>query len=196
MPYTKRNIRTQVLKKRSQMRLAERETLSHKIANNLMDRLLPSPAAIIHSFISHDLRQEVDTVLIQRIVGSKLPNLRWVAPRIIPGTRRMEHFYWNDSTTLHTNKWGIQEPDPLLATRVEILDIDIVLVPLLACDRRGHRVGYGGGFYDRFLAECRPEVQRIGLSFEQPLDEITDVSAWDIPLHACITPEKSFTLPY
>jgi 5-formyltetrahydrofolate cyclo-ligase len=68
--------------------------------------------------------------------------------------------------------------------------LDAVLVPLLACDQRGHRVGYGGGFYDRFLAECRPGALFIGLSLldAEPLAEIADVLPTDVPLHACITP--------
>ena len=66
----------------------------------------------------------------------------------------------------------------------------MVLVPLLGFDERGHRVGYGKGFYDRFLAECNPKIQKIGLSLFEPVAQIDDTSDFDIPLDACITPNR------
>jgi 5-formyltetrahydrofolate cyclo-ligase len=64
----------------------------------------------------------------------------------------------------------------------------MVLVPLLALDKSGHRVGYGKGFYDKFLAECRIRCQRIGISLFQPIDMIEDVGEDDITLTHCLTP--------
>jgi 5-formyltetrahydrofolate cyclo-ligase len=95
------------------------------------------------------------------------------------------------STLLVANHWGIPEPRAALGAEVLPAQLDAVLVPLLACDQRGHRVGYGGGFYDRFLAQCRPGTQFIGLSLleEEPLAEIADVLPTDIALHACLTPD-------
>jgi 5-formyltetrahydrofolate cyclo-ligase len=66
-------------------------------------------------------------------------------------------------------------------------EIDLVLVPLLTFDKRGHRVGYGKGYYDKFLARCNPYVIKIGLNFYDPVDEISDINAFDIPLDFCVT---------
>lgn len=66
--------------------------------------------------------------------------------------------------------------------------IDVVFVPLLAYDNKGNRVGYGKGFYDHFLSECREDVVKIGLSFFEPEEAIEDVSATDIRLDYCVTP--------
>jgi 5-formyltetrahydrofolate cyclo-ligase len=67
-----------------------------------------------------------------------------------------------------------------------------VIVPLLCFDRRGHRVGYGKGFYDRYLQKCRPDCIKAGLSFFDPVDLIDDTYADDIPLDICVTPSETF----
>ena len=67
--------------------------------------------------------------------------------------------------------------------------IDLVLVPLLAFDKRGHRVGYGKGYYDRLLSQVRHDCRKIGLSLFQPVDVIDDIAASDIELDECVTPE-------
>ena len=66
----------------------------------------------------------------------------------------------------------------------------MILVPLLAYDLQGNRVGYGKGFYDRFLAKCNANVQKVGLSYFEPLDSIGDAESFDIKLNSCISPEK------
>ena len=116
----------------------------------------------------------------------------WVAPRIIPGTKIMQHFVWDDATTFMPNRWGIDEPDPISSQPLATQLIDAVLVPLLAFDKQGYRVGYGGGYYDRFLAGCRPDTMRIGVSFFEPIAAISDVNEWDIPLDLCLTPSTLY----
>ena len=72
------------------------------------------------------------------------------------------------------------------------VEIDLVLVPLLAIDMEGYRVGYGKGFYDRYLAQCRPDCLKVGLSFFDPLPEIKDRDQFDVPLDLCITPKATY----
>ena len=66
----------------------------------------------------------------------------------------------------------------------------MVFVPLLAFDKKGHRVGYGKGFYDKFLSECKPDAIKIGLSFFEPEELITDVFESDVKLDYCVTPNS------
>lgn len=68
--------------------------------------------------------------------------------------------------------------------------LDAVLVPLIAFDARGFRVGYGKGFYDRFLKTCRADCLKIGLSLFPPVEKIADTADFDVKLDACATPEK------
>ncbi len=106
--------------------------------------------------------------------------------------RSLTHHLITSTTPLVHNRWGIPEPLPESPV-CPIEAIDVVLVPLLAFDRHGHRVGYGQGFYDRFLSACRADTQRIGLSLFAPVDQIVDVSADDVPLNAVVTPAEVHT---
>lgn len=74
-------------------------------------------------------------------------------------------------------------------TTIDPLRLDIVLVPMLVSDLRGHRVGYGKGFYDRFLPLLREDCIKIGISFFPPIDQIADVHAGDQPLDYCLHPD-------
>jgi 5-formyltetrahydrofolate cyclo-ligase len=103
----------------------------------------------------------------------------------------LTNFYLQNRSQVVENKWGIPEPqsgDPVPTSK-----IDLVVVPLLAYDNDGHRVGYGKGFYDRFLLCCRPDCKKIGLSFFDPAEIITDAATHDIRLDAVVTPTKSFS---
>ena len=66
----------------------------------------------------------------------------------------------------------------------------MVFVPLLKKKKKGHRVGYGKGFYDKFLSECKPDAIKIGLSFFEPEELITDVFESDVKLDYCVTPNS------
>jgi len=63
-----------------------------------------------------------------------------------------------------------------------------VIVPLLAIDKRGHRVGYGKGYYDKLLSQCKPTCMKVGVTLFEPIEEIEDVNEMDVPLDYCLTP--------
>ena len=86
--------------------------------------------------------------------------------------------------------WGI--PEPVGGIVVKPTDFDIVLLPLLTFDLNGNRVGYGKGFYDRYLVNCRPDCLKIGISLFEPVDLIEEVESHDIPLDIAICPAKLY----
>jgi 5-formyltetrahydrofolate cyclo-ligase len=90
---------------------------------------------------------------------------------------------------LRETKWGIKEPVDGKEINAEL--IDLVIVPLLVFDKFGHRVGYGKGFYDRFLSKCRRDTIKIGLSLFPQVDEIDDVNRYDVKLDYGIVPGKT-----
>ena len=102
----------------------------------------------------------------------------------------MQHFLLTDNTVIKKNNYNIPEP----VDGIEILDdkVEVVFIPLLAFDALGNRVGYGKGFYDRFLAKCKPETIKIGLSFFEASAKITDVYESDVRLDYCVTPERVY----
>ena len=93
-------------------------------------------------------------------------------------------------TELVTNAWDIDEPSH--DEFVEASEIDLVLTPGVCFDRGGHRVGYGKGFYDRFLAACRPDCLKIGLSYFEPVDTIDDVHDGDVKLDFILSADEVF----
>jgi len=101
----------------------------------------------------------------------------------------MENVFFHAASDLVENRWGIREPDG--EQTAAPAEFDIVLVPLLAFDSVGHRVGYGKGYYDRFLAECRPDCLKVGLSAFNAESKIDDVHAGDIKLDLCLTPVET-----
>lgn len=181
---TKEESRSYFLKKRPLSHRADNADIAARLGTILTE----NPVRLIHSFVADPVKNEVDTRIIRQTLRTELPWLQWAAPRIVPGTRNMHHFIWDDTTRFLPNRWGIEEPDPICSQQLDTQRIDAVLVPLTAYDRQGNRVGYGGGYYDRFLAECRPDIIKIGVSFFEPIDLISDVDEWDIPLDLCVTP--------
>jgi 5-formyltetrahydrofolate cyclo-ligase len=103
--------------------------------------------------------------------------------------------YLLDENNLETNSWGIHEARG--GTIIPSNSIDLIIVPLLTFDKQGHRVGYGKGYYDRFLKTCRTDSLKIGLSFFPPEEKITDIDSNDFPVDQVITPERvyAFTNP-
>lgn len=96
-----------------------------------------------------------------------------------------------DENTIYTiNSYGIAEPKQ--GININPIDIDLIFVPLLACDKQGYRVGYGKGFYDRFLNHCKEDVVLMGFSYFEPVDLICDTNEFDLSLNFCITPNEVY----
>ena len=143
----------------------------------------------VHLFLPIARQHEPDTWPLIRWLWAEYPALQLAVPVVQPDGRTLRHYALTPETALTPNRWGIPEP-AAGAPEVAPVAFDAVLVPLLAFDETGHRVGYGKGFYDQFLSECRPDALRIGVSLEPPVPRIADAWAGDVRLHACLTPER------
>ncbi|WP_320813943.1 5-formyltetrahydrofolate cyclo-ligase [Flavobacterium sp.] len=139
-----------------------------------------------HLFLPIEEQKEVDTEYILNILHAKDKEI--VISKSDFATTSMTHFLLTDNTKVKKNEYNI--PEPINGLNVPTNMIDVVFVPLLAYDKLGNRVGYGKGFYDTFLSECKPDVIKIGLSFFEPEDLIDDVFDNDIKLDYCVTSEK------
>lgn len=100
----------------------------------------------------------------------------------------LSHFSLHANIRLQNDEWGI--PFPVDTPLFETVDPDVIIVPLLCCDQYGNRVGYGKGYYDRFLSSC-PKALKIGFSFFDPVDSIEDAAQHDVPINVLITPYQT-----
>lgn len=187
---TKVDLRRAALARRLALDAGEVARRSDKLRENLFCQFRVEEWRWLHLFLPLARRHEPDTWRIVRRIWSEGLAVRLAAPVVQPNGISLKHYELAPDTPLHENRWGIPEPAAATAPEVPAAAFDAVLVPLLAVDAAGHRVGYGGGFYDRFLAQCGPHTQLIGLSVldEAPVARIADVLPTDVPLHACLTP--------
>ena len=183
---TKQELRQLYLQKRMMLSEAEYGQLIFRLYQNFFSNLDLSFIKILHTFLPITSKKEVDTWLIIDRIKREFPHIRISIPKVNSKTGVFDSFYFEGLHQLVTNSWGIQEPKQGIPTEPE--KIDLVLIPLLAYDRKGHRVGYGKGYYDKFLATCRPDCKKIGLSLFEAEEKIKDVSDFDIRLDHCITP--------
>ncbi len=171
-------------KARSQERIDDD---SLRIANQLL--LLPIwNHEFYHIFLSIVEQKEVNTDYILNILSGKDKHIVISKSDFI--TREMTHVLLTDNTTIKKNKWHI--PEPINGIPIPSQQIDVVFVPLLAFDVNGQRVGYGKGFYDRFLRNCKANTLKIGVSFFDAEIEISDTIESDITLDYCVTPNQIY----
>jgi 5-formyltetrahydrofolate cyclo-ligase len=163
------------------------EEWSLQIANQLI-RLNIWQHSFYHLFLPIESQKEVNTEYILQVLAGKDKNI--VLSKSDFSTKEMTHFLLTDNTTIKKNAYDI--PEPVDGLEVPVSKIDVVFVPLLAFDENGNRVGYGKGFYDKFLATCKPEILKIGLSFFESENVISAVLDTDIQLDFCITPTKIY----
>lgn len=140
-------------------------------------------------FLPIKKQHEVNTFLIIEDIGYQ--NTCFTVSKSDFSSGELTHYIYEDMDQLKENEFGI--PEPMYGESISVTHLDIVFVPLLACDRNGHRVGYGKGFYDRFLSTCRADCQFIGLTLFDEFVEIDNLSKYDIPLHKCITPARIYS---
>lgn len=114
------------------------------------------------------------------------PELVVCYPKTDFETKTIVSLQTHEETKFRKNRYHIYEPEE--GEPVSPSGMDMVFVPLLAIDKRGYRVGYGKGLYDRYLAQCRADCIKIGFSYFDPLDVIDDAGEFDVPLDLCVTP--------
>jgi len=171
---------------RSSLSDSERKEKSCRIADHFFHHFSLNEVQNLHLFLSIKANLEVETCWVYEKIWTDFPNLRTFAPRV-RGTE-LEHLEFNRQTNLIENKWKI--PEPTGAATVDEKLFEVVLIPLLCFDKAGHRVGYGKGFYDKFLSRCRTDCLKIGLSFFPAVSQITDKNEFDVKLDYCLTPNQ------
>jgi 5-formyltetrahydrofolate cyclo-ligase len=175
----------------------KRKNIAHHQKEKWDDLLLIQFQKISHphvqtvfSFLPIETMNEPNTHLFTRYLSAFIPNLKIAYPVINHQQNTMQAYVTNDETNYLLNEKKIVEP--VNGKLIHPNEIDLVIVPLLIFDEQGYRVGYGKGFYDKYLLHCKKNTMKIGFSYFEPVDKISDCSSFDIPLTHCITTEHIY----
>ena len=183
----KKYLRNHFKKKRQEFSAKELESISKQVRLQLTNHF-EFKNKLVNLFLPIDRFNEIDLSLliddIQELGGKVCLNKSdFKSNSITP------HLY-SELSHIQTNVYGI--PEPIECSEIPLNHIDFVIVPLLTFDQNGHRVGYGKGFYDGFLASFDSNTLFIGVChFDEP-SNIADLSKHDVPLHYIITPKKIY----
>lgn len=176
-------LRSYYKKKRFSLTKQEVDDLSQRVFKQL-DKLNIWKLKHYHIFISILKYNELDTSSIINKLKSEQKII--IVPKI--SNNELVHIAINDETEFGLNEYGIKEPND--GNHFVIENLDIIFIPLLAFDIEGHRVGYGKGYYDRFLKLTNNSTLKIGLSFFDPINKILDIDDNDVKLDYCVTPKQ------
>lgn len=184
----KKELRKLYLERRQVLSPHDLQEKSSQIIN-LALQSFPVTGKIISLFLPIEKFKEINTYgMWEKILGI---DGQCAIPKVNEAKTDIKHILFTDEKQLQISPWGI--PEPSHGKVIAAHKLDLVFVPLLCFDERGHRVGYGGGFYDRFMRKCSPGCQFVGLSLFEALKEpISDILPTDIKLHACVTPTKVY----
>lgn len=173
----KAELRLNLLKTRQSMLVEEWREKSDRISNHLLNSPLLSDSKTILAYFS--FRQEPD---LGRLFTSKH---RWGFPRCVGNSLKF-HLY-TDKNSLKTGAYGISEPHADTPT-INPDEVDLIIVPSVACDFQGYRLGYGGGYYDRLLSSQEWAIKpTIGIVFANAYLQQLPIQAWDKPLQNVCT---------
>jgi 5-formyltetrahydrofolate cyclo-ligase len=185
----KQEARIVYLEKRLQLTTGERNRFDDLLLIQFQKLVLPE-LLWVHTYLAMELKKEFETDAILHFIEFQHPGVQFAIPRMNSKTNELENVQYTDDVIFETNKWGIAEP--INGLLIEPENIDLVLVPLLAFDANGCRVGYGKGYYDKLLSKCRSDVIKVGFSYFDALTKITDSAPFDIPLSYCVTPHRIY----
>lgn len=144
-------------------------------------------AATVMAYV--DFRNEVQTASI--IENALHLSKRLVVPITdVANKRLIPSQIINFPDDLTPGTWGILEPKPQCVRPVEPGEIDLVIVPGVAFDTSGNRLGYGGGFYDRFLPQTKDGTTLVSLAFEMQVRPNVYPGEHDVPVHILITEDR------
>lgn len=175
----------------------KRMALSIQEAEKLDDLLLIQFQTVdlpfLHSVLSYwpiEENNEPNTHHITEFLRFRNPEIKVAYPIADFSNTSMKAVAVDIDTAFTKQELNIYEPQE--GEPIGAADLDMVIVPLLIADKKGYRVGYGKGFYDKYMAGCRADCIKMGFCYFEPLEAISDVNQFDVPLDICITPQNVY----
>ncbi len=185
MMETKEMIRKRIIEQRGLLSFQEVSDKSSEITGRLCSLNQYAGAGTVMAYMSFRNEVATNALIGQCILDGK----RVVIPKVQqrPDMSLLPYEIKDQEQDVLPGLWGIPEPDTSRLHKVDPLEIDIVVVPGVAFDSRRYRIGYGAGYYDRFLLSLRPDCLKVGIAFEMQMLEQFDAERYDIPMDFVIT---------
>lgn len=182
----KSTLRSVYLEKRLGLSDREYQSRNAQLLNHTQALIEQHSSRIhIHTFLAMEEQKEPSTLQLLPILWAR-HNTKVYSSKTHFAERRLSHHLISELSDVQRDERGI--PFPIQPEEFPATTMDLVFVPLISFDRKGNRIGYGAGLYDRFLSQLQPDCLKIGLSLSPPLDHIPYKETHDIPLDQCITP--------
>jgi len=183
----KQSLKSQIFKKRNSLSKEEIKEKSNKIKNNLFSLKEFKKAKNIMFYVSFN--NEVNTQeIIKELLSKKGKTI--IVPYTIKDDFRLHISELKDFNELEPKTFGILEPKDLYIREFNSDKLDIVIVPGIAFDKKSHRIGYGYGYYDRFLKTIKKGTVKIGLAFDFQLVEKIPKEKHDVPMDIVVTDKE------
>ena len=185
----KAELRKLYLEKRKTLSNDEVLILSKKILENFILQFNVIENQSVHVFLPIKKFNEIETKFLIEYFWKRKVNV--FVPKIFKN--KIISVKLTPETVLKENSWGILEP---ISNENECSNFDFVITPLLYCDRKGNRIGYGKGFYDEFFRTINADAKKIGVNYFPPIESIDDVSDFDVKLDYLVTPVETLSFSF
>jgi len=179
----KQEFRRYMAAARDRLRTEEAEPRNRSIINRLTTQEAYEGTSLLLTYVS--FRSEADTMDLIRTaldVGKRV-----AVPVCVPDGKLLLPCEIHSLDELVPGTWGIPEPPEHLRKGIRTEEIDLAVVPGLAFDRHFNRLGYGGGYYDRFLPQLREDAVKIGICYDFQLVDRLPADPFDIPMDGIVT---------
>ncbi len=185
----KAELRKLYLEKRKTLSNDEVLILSEKILENFILQFNVIENQSVHVFLPIKKFNEMETKFLIEYFWKRKVNV--FVPKIFQN--KIISVKLTPETVLKENSWGILEP---ISNENECSNFDFVITPLLYCDKKGNRIGYGKGFYDEFFRTINADAKKIGVNYFPPIESIDDVSDFDVKLDYLVTPVETLSFSF
>lgn len=183
----KQNLKSEILEKRKTLSKEDIEEKSSKVKENLYSLSEFKDAKNIMLYVSFN--NEVDTQkLIKELLDNKEKTV--VVPYVVKNNLILQLSEIKDFNELEPKTLGILEPKEDKIKKFGINDVDLVIVPGIVFDKNGQRIGYGYGFYDRFLKTLEKNVKKVGFAFDFQLVDKIPEEQHDVPMDVVVTEKR------
>lgn len=190
MTINKKELRKIMSEKRKHILTEDKKIYDKKIYDNLINSREYKNAKTIFVYVSYNDEVYTHDIIVKAIKDGK----KVCVPKVISKQQGMCAIEIKALEDLKPGAYGILEPDST-SEKIDESEIDLILLPGLAFDESGGRLGYGGGFYDRFLRKTRFDVQKIGLAYELQIVENVVIEDFDEKVEKIITNAKIIKAP-